>query len=168
VLVVAKAMPPLWQYFLLRTEADERIFAPKGHRPRTSLVFGLTMRFAAPGRGRRGLHHRPRPKLSVKPVPPLWQYFSGQLRKPLAPMAAPKGHGPRHPRLFLLQKPRFWGAAVGATIVIMDPGAGPRRERLGRTRGAAVPPLWQYFSRLQKQQLGAVWKKRSAVRSPRA
>jgi hypothetical protein len=43
--------------------------------------------------------------------------------KPLAPMAAPKGYGPLHRRLFILQIAGFWGAAVGATMVIMDPAA---------------------------------------------
>jgi hypothetical protein len=38
----AKAMPPLWQYFLrLRKEADESIAAPKGHGPPDPAAFPL-------------------------------------------------------------------------------------------------------------------------------
>jgi hypothetical protein len=44
-------------------------------------------------------------------------------KKPLAPMAAPKGHGPRHRRPFILQTGGFWGCRSGATMVITDPGS---------------------------------------------
>ena len=38
----AKAMPPLWQYFLLtRKQADESIAAPKGHGPPGHAAFPL-------------------------------------------------------------------------------------------------------------------------------
>jgi hypothetical protein len=47
----AKSHPPLWQYFSRLRRADERIFAPKGHRSPHPLVFGLIMRFAASRRG---------------------------------------------------------------------------------------------------------------------
>jgi hypothetical protein len=57
-------------------------------------------------------------------MPPLGQYLPWSERgsEPLAPMAAHKGHGPRHRRLFLLQTGRFSGCRSGATMVIMDPG----------------------------------------------
>jgi hypothetical protein len=43
--------------------------------------------------------------------------------KPLAPMAVPKGHGPRHRRLFILQTGGFWGCRSGGH----DGDHGPRQ-----------------------------------------
>jgi hypothetical protein len=44
-------------------------------------------------------------------------------QKAKAPMAAPKGHGPRHRRLFLLQTAGFWECRSGGH----DGDHGPRQ-----------------------------------------
>jgi hypothetical protein len=54
-------------------------------------------------------------------MPPLWQYFSCLLKKPLELICAPKGIGPQASRTFLLQKDNFWGAEEGAKGVDHGP-----------------------------------------------
>jgi hypothetical protein len=61
-------------------------------------------------------------------------------RSPLAAMAAPKGHGPRHRRPFILQTASFWGCAVGHDGDHGPRQLGPSREGLGQSRGAGRCP----------------------------
>jgi hypothetical protein len=54
----------------------------------------------------------------------LWQYFARLRRnwsKPFAPMAAPKGMDPGTVVHFSCKPVVFGGAAVGATMTMMDP-----------------------------------------------
>jgi hypothetical protein len=56
--------------------------APKGAPFPHPSMFGLTMRFAAIRRVRRGAILAPRRNLSAKAMPPLWQYLLRLLKGP--------------------------------------------------------------------------------------
>src|SRR5215212_1534151 len=106
---------------------------PKGIDPRTSLVFGLTMRFAATRSGAGGTIIVPHPNLSAKAVPPLWQYLA-PVQEPDEPIPAPKGSESRTPQTF---SPANGAASWG-------PRRGPRlrsRTLWPATLSRLAPPL---------------------------
>jgi len=63
-------------------------------------------------------------------------------------IAAPKGHGPLHPAAFPVQNNRFQGAAGR---VHRSPSWTPSQP-LRCWWARAMPPLWQYFTRLRKKK----------------
>jgi hypothetical protein len=81
-------------------------------------------------------------------MPPLGQYFSRR-RKPDESIAAPKGTKSRTPPLFPCKPAASWGHD-GGHDGDLGPPAGTL-PRLARRDGwaRAMPPLWQYFLRLQ-------------------
>jgi hypothetical protein len=106
------------------------------------------------GRRFNGAKRRRRPPpvstLRAKAMPPLWQYFSRLLKSHSQRWRPPKGMDPGTVDYFSCKPQVSGGAAVGATMVIMDPGSWARAE----SAGGAMPPLWQYFSRRQNDDIG--------------
>jgi hypothetical protein len=85
-------------------------------------------------------------------MPPLWQYFL-RLQKADERMAAPKGRESRTPDSFSLQISRFLGVRNGGRVMpFMDPSVARHLSASSVAAAAmgakAMPPLWQYFSRL--------------------
>jgi hypothetical protein len=77
--MVGEGHTPLWQYFWRLQKADERIFAPKGHGPRT-VQFWLNHEVRGNQEGRRGPHSVSPSQPDGEGLPSLWQYFSRLLR----------------------------------------------------------------------------------------
>jgi hypothetical protein len=95
---------------------------PKGAPFPHSPMLGLTMRFAAIRRVRRGAMIVPPRNLSANAMPPLGQYFSRLLVKSqMCPLRPPKGTDPRTLRLFPCKPAVFRGPPEGAMIAFFDP-----------------------------------------------
>jgi hypothetical protein len=99
-------------------------------------MLGLTKRFGAIRKVRNECDARPRRNLSAKAMPPLWQYFSP---RPLAPMAAPKGHGPHDPsQPFPCKVGAFWGPTERGHDRLHGPLVRRRSELVGNEPHAPV------------------------------
>ena len=90
-------------------------------------------------------------------MPPLWQYFARVSRKrQTSPSLPPKAADPGPLSPFLLQTRHFLGSGKGAMMRLMDPSTArisSAAARLAAVLGAtAMPPLWQYFSCVWKEQ----------------
>jgi hypothetical protein len=140
----AKAMPPLGQYFSTPRLKGRRAYL----RPQTSAIpappmFGLTIRFAATRRVRRGCDSRPSSQPVGEGHAPVGAVLLDSTTEAVESIAAPKGHGPRTPRAFSLQTTVCRGPPEGTMITFLDP-----EPAAAIWWARAMPPLWQYFARL--------------------
>jgi hypothetical protein len=96
---------------------------------------------------------KPPPWWWAKPMPPLWQYFSclPSKKRQTSPFRPPKGadSGPHglFPSITALSR----GPREGAIIPFLDPELAAVRLEAKGLPPKAMPPLWQYFSRLGKK-----------------
>jgi hypothetical protein len=73
-------------------------------------------------------------------MPPLWQYF-WRTGKALEPICAPKGVGPSAVTHCSCKAATSEGAAMGASVPIMDPRSWRRPRLCGRARGGGHAPV---------------------------
>jgi hypothetical protein len=91
------------------------------------------------------------PEWWAKVMPPLWQYFSRLLRQ-TSPLLPQRARITDPPSLFPCKRTASRGPRQGAMMPIADPlGGHPSAARPPCWWAKAMPPLWQYFSRLLSQ-----------------